>query len=1107
MDAGEAAVEDLADMQRTMRRPVAAPVTLLAVRKPGPLAINGKPHEPADPVPDMFASSASSHGGSSVEPAGFDEYLLAEFAQPVDAVAAAVELQAALADGGWPSIVCAAIHSAPAGGLVASAAGLGPVTAHCTRLLEIGHGGQTLLSDEARNLVIDALPSGVTVLNLGVHRLKDAGPAVRVWQVCDVLHATQFPPLWSLDALPTNLPVQLTSLVGRDVQITEVTGLLRAHRLVTLTGAGGVGKSRLALQAAAAVTGLPADGVWWAELGPVADPERIPHAVASIFGWREDVERPVADMLVEQLRTSDLLLVLDNCEHVLDAVAALVGQLLQGAPGVQIMVTSREPLAVRGEVAWRVPSLDEPAAIALFVDRAACVQPRWETDAAQAGAVSQICRRLDGIPLAIELAAARTRMMDPAQIAAGLDDRFRLLTGSARGIPRRQQTLESSVAWSYDLLDEQEQKVFRRLAVFSGGFSLQGAETVCPDSAGIDAHVVLDLLTRLVDKSLVQVTDHARTWYRLLETVRDYARARLADAGEVAAAHAAHLRYYLDYVERTEPGLAGGDGPGLLSGLELDRDNLRAALECADTRGDRDAMLRLVAALAAFWVLRGHTAEGGRWCARALATDEGSSVLRARALWAAAYVAVYADDHQTFAVRAPEALALSRELGDAWATARATNVISYVNLWQDAPGALADLAGSIALARSVGDDWAEADGLKMMTIAWEVAGDLDAADTTLAELLQVARRLDNKFYLAWYHTGVAFAALQHGEFDQVRAECDRALQLCAEVGDPSTAGVATAWLGEAEALTGHTDAARSRYESFLQRARVSGGDQGFPFVLINLITLLTGCGQADAAAALSREALARIRGEPDGENLRLIVAWLLAVHGAALATAAEEALPVLDEARRIATATANPFIIALVSYHLGRLAREQGDISRAEDLHQRALALRRANRLRPGVAESLEAIAGLIACQDGSAEAVRLFAAADRLRVSLGLVRWPAQQDEYDQDLTDARRQIGAAAFASAWAEGHALSEDDAAAYAARGRGQRRRPATGWASLTPTEVAVVELLTEGLTNPQIADRMFVSTATVKTHLIHIFSKLGVTTRAQLAAAATRRVVS
>ncbi|MGH3902345.1 MAG: ATP-binding protein [Pseudonocardiaceae bacterium] len=399
-----------------------------------------------------------------------------------------------------------------------------------------------------------------------------------------------------------------------------------------------------------------------------------------------------------------------------------------------------------------MPSLDQDNSVRLFVERAAQVRPRFALDPAETEIVAEICRRLDGIPLAIELAAARVRMMHPARIIAALDDRFRPLTGGDRTAMPRQQTIEASVAWSHDLLDDDEQALLHRLSIFAGGCTLDAAERVCATDP-LDAHGVLDLLSRLVDKSLVQVV-HITTVedrYRLLETIRLYAHQRLVESGEADATEDRHAEFFLDLAERAEPELAASQGPMWLVRLEREHDNIRAALEHLDTTGADESFLCLVTALTLFWELRGHLREGGRWFARALARDDEPSSIRARALWGATHVAMYSDDFGTAAHRGPQALAMAEAIADEWATARALSVLSYMQLFTNPEAARVGLARSIDLSRKIGDNWGMAYGLKMITVAWLMQEDHAEIRRSADELLRVAEPLDNKFFLGWYH--------------------------------------------------------------------------------------------------------------------------------------------------------------------------------------------------------------------------------------------------------------------------------------------------------------------------------------------------------------------
>jgi non-specific serine/threonine protein kinase len=493
-------------------------------------------------------------------------------------------------------------------------------------------------------------------------------------------------------ALQHNLPVQLTSFIGREQEMAEVAGLLASTRLLTLTGTGGVGKTRLALQVAAAQLDSYAQGVWLVGLAPLADSTLVPGTVLAALGVPEQPGRLPLAALLDALRTRQLLLLLDNCEHLLDACAGLAEALLRACPHLRIMATSREPLGLAGESRWRVPSLAVPgadqaasptavarcAAVRLFVERVRAVQPAFALTAANAAAVAEVCARLDGIPLALELAAARLSALGMAELAARLDQQLRLLTGGSRTALPRQRTLQATVAWSYDLLTSQEQTLFARLSVFAGGWSLEAAETVGADEI-IAAEAVLDLLARLVDKSLVlaEETADGSTWYRLQETLRQYGQERLAAAEETAQAQRRHAAYYLALVERFDRVITGTEQLAWLARLERELDNLRAALAlCLDTseqaHGQDEApaaeiALRLARGLHNFWRDHDHHREGLAWLEQALGRGTDAPVaLRAWALGSAGILAGSAHDLTRAQALMAESIALCREAGDMW---------------------------------------------------------------------------------------------------------------------------------------------------------------------------------------------------------------------------------------------------------------------------------------------------------------------------------------------------------------------------------------------------------------------------------------------------------
>jgi predicted ATPase/DNA-binding SARP family transcriptional activator len=499
---------------------------------------------------ELIASAVAAHGGVLLKTKGEGDSTFSVFASASDAVACAVDAQRAMQAGPWPEQaairVRAALHSGEA--QIRGADYFGPAVSRCARLRSIASGGQTILSEATAELVRDALPDGASLRDLGAHRLRDLTRPERVTQLCHRDLPDEFPPLRSVDAFPNNLPVQLSTFVGRRHEMAEIKVLLGGHRLVMLTGAGGAGKTRLAIEVGAEVLDAYADGVWFAALAALTDQALVAQTVAAALHLREEAGRDVIDLLAEHLREREALLILDNCEHIVAACASLAEKLLQTCPRLKILATSREALQIAGEAMWRTPSLAVPAetappapvlcqyeSVQLFRDRARACAPAFDVDPGNAPAVAEICRRLDGIPLAIELAAARVKTLTAVQIAERLDDRFRLVAGGSRTALPRQQTLRALIDWSYELLTDTERVVFRRLSAFAGGFPLEGAERVCAGE-GVDVLDVVDLLERLADKSLV-TADEGR--FVLLETIREYGLERLREAGEADAVRAA----------------------------------------------------------------------------------------------------------------------------------------------------------------------------------------------------------------------------------------------------------------------------------------------------------------------------------------------------------------------------------------------------------------------------------------------------------------------------------------------------------------------------------------------------------------------------------------
>jgi predicted ATPase len=572
--------------------------------------------------------AVESRGGYVFTTAG-DSFSVA-FAEVRDALDAVIELQLSLREstGEIPLRVRAGIHTGEASERDGDY--FGSAVNRCARLASAGHGGQILISGSSGELLGDDLPDNVEFLDLGVHRLRDLVEPERILQVCHPDLDREFPKLRTLEGPGDTLPTQLTSFIGRDHEIGEIVALLGDRRLVTLTGPGGAGKTRLALEVAGRVVLDHPDGIRLVELAALVDHDVFVDEVAQRFGATRVAEVPLSQTIAETIDNRRMLLVLDNCEHLVDPVARLTTELLLACPNLRVIATSRERLAITGEVVYRVPSLSTPPdgidvaeslgydAIRLFVDRARLADPGFELAASNVDDVASICRRLDGIPLALELAAARVRSMSPSQIASRLDERFRLLTGTDRSSDDRQQTLLGTIEWSHGLLDERERALFRRLGAFVSDFGLDAAERVGADGP-IFEFDVFDLITALVDKSMVATTaGRDGTRYQLLESIRAFAAEHLVRADEYTVTADRHARYFADLAAQLQRRQRAGDLASALASLDEEEDNFRASLRFAVDSGDAVLAARLVDGLGYLWYASGVQREGLEWCEAAL---------------------------------------------------------------------------------------------------------------------------------------------------------------------------------------------------------------------------------------------------------------------------------------------------------------------------------------------------------------------------------------------------------------------------------------------------------------------------------------------------------
>ena len=718
-----------------------------------------------------------------------------------NALAAALEAQRALQAEAWgdtPVKVRMGLHTG------AAEAHDGDYRAYLTlvqvqRVMAMAFGGQTLVSNATAGLLSGQLPEGISLRDLGEHRLKGLLNPEHLWQVMAPDLPQDFPPLVSLTAITNNLPVQLTSFIGRGREIAEVTRLLATTRLLTLTGVGGTGKTRLSLQVAASLLDRYTHGVWLVELAPLADPALVPQTVASALAVREQPGQPLMTTLLDYLREKQLLLILDNCEHLLDACAHLADALLHAAPGLRILASSREALGIAGETVYQVPSLPLPdpnddlsaavlaqnESVRLFAERAAAAKAGFGLTAANAAAVAQICYRLDGIPLAIELAAARVKAFSVEQIAARLDDRFRLLTGGSRTALPRQQTLRALIDWSYGLLSDAERVVFRRLSVFAGGWTLEAAEAVCAGES-IQSIDVADLLARLVDKSLVLLDERdAEPRYRMLETIRQYGSEKLLDSGDGDQTRVRHLRYYVRLATLFAAAYIGARQIAWLMRLEAENDNLRAALAWSVATRDAASGMRMAGAVDRFWFQR-FPLEGLEHLRAILALPEagGRTAERASALNAAGYLQTFSGDYAGAKTSLEEALAIGRELRDDRLT-----TASLLWLGQLAY-ALKDLARGRVLftealesTRRSGDQYRTGTALWMLGDVVMSQGAVAEAQRLFEESVTVLRPIGENLNLAVPLRRLGQIDIQSGRHEPARKLILESLELNIGVGD------------------------------------------------------------------------------------------------------------------------------------------------------------------------------------------------------------------------------------------------------------------------------------------------------------------------------------
>jgi predicted ATPase/DNA-binding CsgD family transcriptional regulator len=940
----------------------------------------------------------------------------------------------------------------------------------------------------------------------------------------------------------SGLPAEMSSLVGRGPQIASVLDGLRTARVVTLTGPGGCGKTRLALRAATLADGRFEDGARLVELASLTDPGLVPASVAEALGVPErDAADPVVGV-VRALADRELLIVLDNCEHVLGSASRVVVMLAERCRRVRILTTSRERLDVPGEFVFPVPPLGLPedgsaGAVAaseagcLFVNRARAASPAFALTDGNAAAIAEVCARLDGMPLAIELAAARCPALGPAQLAARLEGHPGLLSGGAAR-PGRHRSLEALVSWSYDLLGDAERRLLDRLSVLRGGFDLDMAERIAGDEP-LTPEAIAGLLASLADKSLVQIQAGAVIRYSLLETVRQFGAVRLAASGEETAVHARLLGWALEVARSAEAAPSSAGWAGWSGRLSAGVASIRAALSWAlggavaggpgqlntvaggpgqlntvaggpgQSNAEPEAGRELAARLARWWVATGRYSEAGQFLSAAAGLPSTADPgLRARVMLGAAWSVYHLGDLRRAAPLAAEGVACAQQAGEPRLEVWGRNLLAAL-AWVagDADRIVAEIEASRALSDQA-DPALAARAEILLAHAAFLAGDLAGQDRHGLLAIELARTAGGQEGLvlaltSWSISAMAGAGIQPATV----AALDEAVDVLAAHPDRFAETVMRRLRAELFATLGQLDAAAAEVELCWAAGRRGA------FRVVETVGPLAearlAAARGDIAAAIDALRRTADGGRHVGHVMQVPaalahLACLAAIAGdeATAAAAVAEARAELGDRRQAITAAA-------LGYAEGVMAWHRGELADAEHLARQATTQWHRGSNRMGACDGLELLGVLAAARERFSDAARLLAAADAARRPLQYLApgFTANRGAAAHAASQARHALGDDRFAQAWAEGSGLTLDDAVAYAARKSGGRKRPATGWASLTPAELDVIRLVAEGLRNDAIARRLFIAPGTVKVHLSHIFAKLGITTRAELAAQA------
>lgn len=936
------------------------------------------------------------HDGILFETVG--DSLLFVFSRPTEAVRGALDAQRALAGRSWPHGVDVRVRMGVHTGEVTRTTNryFGLALHQVARISSVAHGGQIVLSSTTRELVADQLPPGAGIREVGSYRLKDFDDPQRLYQLTHRSLPSDFPELRAPRYVPTNLPGDRTSFIGREQEIADIRRLLQEQRLVTLLGTGGVGKTRLAIQVGSGLLEAYRDGVWMVDLAPLTDPLLVPYRLASVLGVREELGRPMQDSIAEACADKQMLVLLDNCEHLIGSCAVLADRLLATSLAVTMLATSRQALGIGGERIWPVPPLSVPGSgrdpspedvgrfdgLALFLDRATLADPSFTVGQADLGHVAEICRRLDGIPLAIELAAVRVAVLAPGQIAARLEDRFRLLTGGASTAPDRHQTLRAVIDWSHGMLSAPERVLLRRVAVFPGGFTLEAAEEVCSGES-VEREEVLDLLDQLLRKSLIAVRrgEERAPRYVLNETTRSYGVEKLAEAGEQPALRDREREWAVGFVGEAKKHVSGPEQGRWLDAMSVEIDNLRTALEWSMATAP-EAALTLASGLLRYWMVRGSWWEGQRWLQASLdVAPHADPSLRIKAFDAAGVLADLVSEYDRARGYHEEQLALARAIGDRRAIGEALQGIGWSLLRRgDMVNSQPVVREAVEVWRDLGDKKGLADAMMAQAFA---TPDMAEARGLAEEALALTREAGDREALAGMQMRVGIFAMLQGDYEAARSAYERALEIARDLGYRRYVARCIHELGETALLEGDLPTARRLLEEALELWPAVGHRNAVAQALYTLGEIARLEGDQDAAQETLDDALARTRdlGMEDDE--------------------------------------------ATVLNLLGTLARQRGDLESAESLYRQALAIGARLSSPLPIAPSIEGLAGAAAVRGDASAAVRLFGAAQAIREAMSAPLPPVYRASHEADVSVARRLLDGDRFRAEWAEGRAAPLED----------------------------------------------------------------------------------